>query len=71
MPHVIPSDEEKFALYKTTESKVSIPVAYRRRICHTLTVGASTTFSWRLSVKTAPEKPRYIIIGFQTGKANN
>ena len=27
-----------------------------------------TSFKWRLSVKTAPEKPRFIIVGFQTGK---
>ena len=28
----------------------------------------STSFTWLLSVKTAPEKPRFIIIGFQTAK---
>ena len=28
----------------------------------------STSFTWRLSVKTAPEKPRFIIVGFQTAK---
>ena len=29
MPHVIPADAEKFSIYKTIESKVKIPVAYR------------------------------------------
>ena len=28
----------------------------------------STSFTWRLSVKAAPEKPRFIIVGFQTAK---
>ena len=28
----------------------------------------STSFTWRLSVKTSPEKPRFIIVGFQTAK---
>ena len=28
----------------------------------------STSFTWRLSVKTAPEKPRFIIVGFETAK---
>src|SRR5688572_12541915 len=60
MPHVTPSDMEKMALYKTIESKASIPVAYRARQCDTITVPQSTTFSWRLSVKTAPEKPRWV-----------
>ena len=33
-----------------------------------LSVPESTSFSWRLSVKTAPEKPRFINVGFQTDK---
>jgi hypothetical protein len=68
MPHVIPSDMERMKIYKTIESKVSVPVTYRARQCDTITVPQSTTFSWRLSVKTSPEKPRYIIVGFQTNK---
>ena len=55
-------------LYKTIESKASIPVAYRARQCDTITVPQSTTFSWRLSVKTAPEKPRWVVVGFQTDR---
>ena len=33
-----------------------------------LSVPESTSFRWRLSVKTAPENPRFIIVGFQTDK---
>ena len=33
-----------------------------------LSVPESTSFIWRLSVKTAPEKTRFIIVGFQTAK---
>ena len=33
-----------------------------------LSVPESTSFTWRLSVKTAPEKPIFIIVGFQTAK---
>ena len=64
IPHVIPADAEKFSIYKTTESKVKLPVAYRTRQCNMLSVPDSTSFTWRLSVKTAPEKPRFIIVGF-------
>ena len=31
MPHVVPADVEKCSIYKTTESKVKLPVAYRTR----------------------------------------
>ena len=68
MPHVIPADAEKFSIYKTIESNVKVPVAYRTRQCDMLSVPESTSFTWRLSVKTAPEKPRFIIVGFQTAK---
>ena len=68
MPHVIPADSEKFSIYKTIESKVTVPVAYRTRQCDMLSVPESTSFTWRLSVKTAPEKLRFIIVGFQTAK---
>ena len=33
-----------------------------------LSVPESTSFTRRLSVKTAPEKPRFIIVGFHTAK---
>ena len=71
MPHVTPSDTEKYQLYKMIESKVTLPVAYRMRQCESVSVSQSTNFTWRLVAKTAPEKPRYIIIGFQTGKSGN
>ena len=33
-----------------------------------LSVPESISFTWRLSVKTSPEKSRFIIVGFQTAK---
>ena len=65
MPHVIPADAEKFSIYKTIESKAKVPIAYRTRKCDMLSVPESTSFTWRLSVKIAWEKPRFIIVGFQ------
>ena len=68
MRHVIPADAETISIYKAIESKIKLPVAYRTRQCDILSVPQSTSFTWRLSVKTAPEKPRFIIVGFQTAK---
>ena len=48
--------------------KLKVPVAYRTRQCDMLSVPESTSFTWRLSVKTAAEKPRFVIVGFQTVK---
>ncbi|XP_065664775.1 uncharacterized protein LOC136086405 [Hydra vulgaris] len=71
IPHVIPSDVKRINLYKTIEPKVTIPLYFRARHCDTISVPQSTTFSWRLSVKTSPENPRYIIVGFQTNKVGD
>ena len=70
MPHVTPADKYKMELYKIIERKEKIPVGYRMIQCDSATVSGSG-FSWRLSVKSSPEIPRFIIIGFQTGKNNN
>ncbi len=71
IPHVLPADAEKFQLYKTIESKVTLPVNYRMRQCEHISVPQSTNFTWRLSVTSSPERPRWVIVGFQTEKAND
>jgi len=59
------------ALYETIEGKNSLPVAYRARYCDTMSVPQAQSFGWRLTVKTLPEVPRYIIVGFQTKKSGS
>ena len=68
MPHVTPADKDKMELYKIIERKEKIPVGYRMIQCDSASVPVSTSFSWRLSVKSSPEVPRFIIIGFQSNK---
>ena len=71
MPHVTPADEYKMELYKIIERKEKIPVGYRMIQCDSASVPEATSFSWRLSVKSSPEVPRFIIVGFQTNKIGN
>ena len=71
MPHVTPADQYKMELYKIIERKEKIPVGYRMIQCDSASVPQAKSFSWRLSVKSSPEVPRFIIIGFQTNKSNN
>ena len=72
MPHVMPADEDKMKLYKIIERKEKIPVGYRMIQCDSASVppGVITSFSWRLAVKSSPEVPRFIIIGFQHNGIN-
>ena len=72
MPHVTPADKDKMELYKIIERKEKIPVGYRMIQCDSATIPQnSTSFSWRLSVKSSPEVPRFIIVGFQSGKSGS
>ena len=71
MPHVTPADKDKMELYKIIDRKEKIPVEYRMIQCDSASIPQVTSFSWRLSVKSSPEVPRFIIVGFQTGKSNN
>ena len=71
MPHVTPADKDKMELYKIIERKEKLPVGYRMLQCDSATIPQATSFSWRLSVKSSPEVPRFIIVGFQTDKSSN
>ena len=72
MPHVIPADKDKMELYKIFERKGKLLVGYRMIQCDSASIPQhSTSFSWRLSVKSSPEIPRFIIVGFQTNKSGN
>ena len=72
MPHVTPADKDKMELYKIIERKEKLPVGYRMIQCDSASIPHnSTSFSWRLSIKSSPEVPRFIIVGFQSGKSGN
>ena len=71
MPHVIPSDAYRLQLDKIIERKEKIPVGYRMLQCDSTQVPENIKpFSWRLGVKSSPDIPRFIIVGFQSGKNN-
>ena len=71
VPHVIPSTVQKVALYKKIEEKITIPVGFRSLQCDSCDVAGIVDLSWRISVKSGTEKPRWLIIGFQTNRSNN
>ena len=69
MPHVIPQTRTGYNLIKSLKKKEKIPVGYRMLQCDSTQVPAnSTNFTWRLGVKSSPDIPRFIIVGFQTDK---
>ena len=71
MSHVLPNDQARRALYKTIESTSSLLAGYRMIQCDLISVPQTRNFTWRLSVKSAPENPCWITVAFQTDKSGN
>ena len=52
-------------------TKRTIPVGFRRRQCETFNLFEARSTVWQLGVRSAPEKPRWVLVGLQTGKSGN
>ena len=68
MPDVVPADEPRMDLYKIIQKKEKLPVGYRMIQCTNASIPQTNSFSWRLSLKSSPEVPRFIIVVFQTDR---
>ena len=71
IPQVTMSPEYLAGMRTLIESKVTIPLAFRARSSEQITVSQTRNFTWRLSVTGGVEKPRYIIVAFQTDRSDN
>ena len=71
VPIVQPNDVRKVNLDKSIAANNVIPVSFRTRQCQSFTVPQSKSTVWRLGVSSAPEKPRWVLSGLQTGKSGN
>ena len=70
MPHIIPSDAYRLQLDKVIERKEKIPVGYRMLQCDNTQIPSNTSsFVWRLGVKSSPDIPRFIIFWFSNQQA--
>jgi len=70
MPQIEMSPEYLSGMRALIEQKIVVPIAFRARTSEQITLTQTMQFNWRLSVTGGVEKPRYIIIGFQTAKSD-
>lgn len=70
VPHVKPNLSEENTLMEKIEKKIKLDVVYRMRQSDTIAVTESTSFDWRLTVRSGLERPRYVVVAFQTGRGN-
>ena len=68
MPQIQMTPEYLAGMRSLVEQKVTVPLAFRARSGEQITLTQTQNFTWRLSVSGGVEKPRWIIIGFQTNR---
>ena len=71
MPQIQLSPEYLAGMRSLIEQKVTIPISFRARSCEQITLTQTQNYTWRLSVTGGVEKPRYIVIAFQTDKSDD
>ena len=71
VPNVQPNDVRKVNLYKGIAANNVIPVSFRMRQCETFSLPQTRSTVWRLGVSSAPENPRWVLVGLQTNKNGN
>ena len=68
VPQVKPELTKLMELRDIIESKQTIPVGFQARTTDSTVVTQTQQFTWRTNVLSGVEKPRWIIVGFQTDK---
>ena len=72
IPRVDPSDVTKYTLMQQIENRIVLDCGFRMREYQCTNVDASqTNWAWRIGVRASPEKPRFIMIAFQTNLRDN
>lgn len=72
MAHVKVSDEARLTLFNYIDKGVSLHVPFRSWELHEHPyLQQSTMHTWNIKATNQLEKPRYVIVGFQTNRKNN
>jgi len=72
MPIIKVAEKEKLKLLKIVDSRKSLSCAYRSwDLCEYPVLPQNTSHSWSVKSSNLLEKPRFVIIGFQTDRKNN
>ncbi|XP_065681601.1 uncharacterized protein LOC136095232 [Hydra vulgaris] len=70
MRRATPSAVADLELTKIIKSQETLDLGFRSRYLDKMNVPQNTSFDWRLGVRTT-EKPRYILVSFQTNRERN
>ena len=68
MPYVVPSLGKQEELLGIIRDRESVPVAFLNKRSESIAVPQATIFNWKLQLTGGIERPRFIIIAFQTDR---
>ena len=71
MPRVHPNDVKNLVCTKALNQRLSWTPHFECASVVLLKPAQTRTFYWRLGVRTAPEKPRHVLIAFQSDRSGN
>jgi hypothetical protein len=72
MPAYKLADEYKIKLYRQIKDKITIPIAYlNRQLEQTIVNPNQKNLDWTLTPSSGTQRPRYIVLAFQTKKNNS
>lgn len=71
VPHINLSDESKIKLWKNLSTTKNIEIAFRKWELHEMpSMNNNKNERWAIRTSTQLEKPRYVMLAFQTNKKN-
>ncbi len=72
MPYISVSDAARIDLLKTVNKNLQLSLAFRSwELFENPNLATSTHNNWTITTSTQLEKPRFVIVGFQTKRKNN
>ena len=66
IPRVDPSAVARYQLIEQIENRIILDCGFRMREYQSASVTEATDWTWRIGVRSSPEKPRYVLVSFQT-----
>jgi hypothetical protein len=68
IPYVVPSLVKQQELMTIIQDKESVPLAFLNKRSESIPVPQATIFSWKLQLTGGIERPRFIVVAFQTNR---
>ena len=71
MPCVTPSLDKQLELLEVTKNKETVTLAFLNERSESINVPQATIFNWKLQLAGGIERPRFIVVAFQTDRDAN